>query len=149
PLFFPRIRGLVGPKLLLQRVFVERLIRNRRVLEHDGDAIIPASVFGRMVTRLVHPDLEHPAHLHLLLQQRIVVLLEELQKLVGMSPLGLVIVFDHEGLAGFGCRLRWKRYWEQRQQQQKESQFHRYSPWEMIVAHEQNNMRRKGSERVI
>src|SRR3979411_1350809 len=51
-LLFLRIRGLVGPKLLLQYVFVERLIRNRRVLEHDGDAIIPAPVFGRMVARL-------------------------------------------------------------------------------------------------
>ena len=59
-----------------------------------------------MVARLVHPNFEHAAHLHLLLQQRVVVLLEQLrEKLVGMAPLGLVIVFDDEGLAGFWCGL--------------------------------------------
>src|SRR5437660_5694068 len=56
PLLFLRICGLVGPKVLLQRVLVEGLVRGRRVLEYDGHAIIPASVFSRMVARLVHPD---------------------------------------------------------------------------------------------
>src|SRR5713101_3282185 len=148
-LLFLRILSLVGPKLFLQRIFVERLIRNRRILEHDGHAIVPAPVFGRVVARLVHPDLEHAAHLHLLLQQRVVVLLEQLQKLVRISPLRLVIVFDHEGLAGFGCGLGRERYWQQSQKQQQESQFHRSSPWGMIVAHARINMRRKGSRRVI
>src|SRR5260370_29895202 len=98
-----------------------------------------------MVARLVHPDLEHAAHLHLLLQQRVVVLLEQLQKLVGMSPLRFVIVFDHERLTRFGCVLSWQRHWEESQKQQKEFQFHRSSPSGMIVAYGKKNTRRKGS----
>src|ERR1039458_646540 len=126
-LLFLRIRGLVGPKLLLQRVFVERLIRGRCGLEHDGHALVPAPVFGRVIARLVHPDLEHAAHFHLLLEQRVVVLLEQLQKLVCMSPLGLVIVFDDERLAGFRCRLGGQRDRKQDQHQKKESKFHGYN----------------------
>src|SRR6266478_4386458 len=136
PLLFLRIRSLVGPKLLLQRVFVERLIRGRRVLEHDGHAIVPAPVFSSVVARLVHPDLEHAAHFHLLLQQRVVVLLEQLQKLICISPLRLVIVFDHERLAGFGCGLSRERDWEQRQKHQQESQFHRWSPWGCLLGND-------------
>jgi hypothetical protein len=83
------------------------------------------------------------------------VLLEKLQKLVGMPPLGLVIVFDHEWLSRFGRRLGGKRRWEQRQAQQKKSQSHRWSPIEdglqskIIVAYGQKTMRRNGLQRVI
>src|ERR1700720_2533915 len=126
-LFFFRISGLVGPKLLFQRVFVEGFIRNSRVFEDYGHAIVPAPVFGRVIPGLIHPDLEHAAHFHLLLQQWIVVLLEQLEKLIRVPPLRLVIVFDHKGLAGLWGRLSGNRQWQsQEHQEHKKSQFHRY-----------------------
>src|ERR1035438_3645841 len=63
PLLFPRVRCLVRPKLFFQSVLVKRLIGSRRVLEYDGHAIIPASIFCSVIARLVHPNLEHAPHL--------------------------------------------------------------------------------------
>src|SRR6267154_3735040 len=63
------------------------------------------------------------------------VLFEELQKFIRMSPLGLVIVFDHEGLAGFGWRLGRKRNWQQCQEQKQVFNFHRILRSGRIVAH--------------
>ena len=69
---------LVREELLLQSVFVEGLVGNRSILEDDGDAIVPTLVFGRVITGLIYPDLQHPAHFHFFLQQRVVILFEEL-----------------------------------------------------------------------
>jgi hypothetical protein len=59
-----------------------------------------------VVAGLIQPDFEDTAELDLLFQDGIVVLLEEREELVGMTPLGLVIVLDDERLARRGRGLR-------------------------------------------
>lgn len=67
-LFFFLVGFLIGPEL-----FDECLLigvgagRDGRVLVDDGHAIVPAAVFGGVIARLIHPNLEHPAHFHFLL----------------------------------------------------------------------------------
>src|SRR5438874_12734187 len=97
-LFLPLVSLLVGEELLLQWVLVEGLIGHGRILEHDGYAIVPPSVFGGVIARLIHPDFEHAPHLDFFLEQRIMIFLEKLQELVGVSPFGFVIVINYEGL---------------------------------------------------
>src|SRR5215471_9255164 len=93
------------------------------------DAVGPAAVFGGVIARLVHPDLQHASHFHLLFEQRIVVLFEELEELVGVAPLRFVIVLDYEGLAGVGG-LGWRKGRQNREPKQNkyEVKFHAQSP---------------------
>src|SRR5208337_1060611 len=111
PLLLLRVGCLVGEKLLLERVLVERLIGGGRVLEDNGDAVVPTAVFGCVVARLVHPDFEHPPYLDLLFQQWVVVLFKELEEFIGVAPLGFVVILDDERLAGIigGSGLRRRR----------------------------------------
>src|SRR5579871_1325892 len=95
---------LIRKELLLEGVFVERLVGYGGVLEDNGDAVVPATVFGSVVAGLVHPDFEQAANLHFFFQQRIMIFLEELEVFVGVSPACLVVVLDDEGLIGGGGR---------------------------------------------
>src|SRR5580658_6720083 len=67
---------LIGIHLLLQRRFIERLVSHSRILEDNGHAEVPTPVFGRVVARLIHPDLGDPPHLHFLLEHWVVIFLE-------------------------------------------------------------------------
>src|SRR6266571_4846425 len=57
-----------------------------------------------MISRLVHPHLEHAPRLHLLLEQWIVIFLEEFQELIRISPRCLVVVLDDKRLVRGGGR---------------------------------------------
>src|SRR3989442_14657000 len=64
PLLLALVGFLIRKQLLLYRVFVKSFISDRGVLENDRYSIIPAPVFSSVVARLIHPDLEHTAHLN-------------------------------------------------------------------------------------
>src|ERR1700721_1361954 len=84
----------------LEWLFVDRLISDGGILENDGDAEVPASVFCGVVAGLIHPDFYDAAHFVFFFQQRIMIFLEELEEFVGVSPLGFVVVLDDEGMVG-------------------------------------------------
>src|SRR2546430_1547815 len=92
PLLLALERFLIGIQLLLQRCLIEGLISYSRVLEDDGYTKVPAAVFGRVVARLIHPDFRDASELHFFLEHGVVILLEQPQKFVGVSPLGFVVV---------------------------------------------------------
>src|SRR3984893_17934652 len=75
-LLFALVGRLIRKELLLQSIFFEGLVGHGGILEHNGHAVIPAPIFSGVISRLVHPDLDHTPHLHLFLEQGIVVLLE-------------------------------------------------------------------------
>src|SRR5262249_62970 len=100
PLLFLLESILVGKYLPLQRCFIEWFVRDRRILEYDGDAIVPTPVFGHVITGLVHPHLQQSTHFDFLLEEWIVVFLKELQELLGITPSGFVVVLGNEGLVG-------------------------------------------------
>src|ERR1700722_3042065 len=105
-------RILVRIHLLLQRGLIEWFISHGSILEDNGHAEIPAAVFSGVVPWLVHPNLGDAPHLGFFFQNRIVVLLEQLQKLVGMAPLRFVVVLDYEGPVGRnGGGLRMRSNW--------------------------------------
>jgi len=72
----------------------------RRVLESDGDAIIPAAVLGHVIGGGLDLHRKHAAGFDVLLQQWIVVLQKELQELLLVSPLDLVVVLHGIRLVG-------------------------------------------------
>src|SRR6266851_135885 len=78
--------------------FRERLVRRRRVLPYDRDAIIPAAVFRAVEPRRLRSDPLDVSQLDLPLQYGEVVLLEEPDELVGKAPAGLVVILHHERL---------------------------------------------------
>jgi hypothetical protein len=88
----------------LQRRLIERLIGHGRIFEYDGHAIIPAPIFRGVIARLTHPHLHNPPHFHFFLQYRIVIFLEQLQKLIRMPPLGFVVILDDKWSVGSWAR---------------------------------------------
>src|SRR3989442_13071588 len=80
---------LLAPKRVLVRKQTfqlrlgERLVRRRRVLPHDRDAIVPAAVFRAVEPRRLRSDPLDVPQLDLPLQYGEVVLLEEPDELVG------------------------------------------------------------------
>src|SRR5271157_3937777 len=105
PLLFLGVGFLVGKELLLDGIVIKGIIGNSGVFENNRDPIVPAAIFGAMVTRRVHRHLQHATHFHLFLEQWIVILLEEPQEFVGVAPFGLVVILDNEGFirGGLGC----------------------------------------------
>src|ERR1700694_640899 len=70
------IGRLIGKELFLQSIYLKRFVGHSGILDHDGHAVVPTPVFGRVIARLVHPHLDHASHLDFFLKQGIVVLLE-------------------------------------------------------------------------
>ena len=97
-LLFLFICRLVGEQLFEQGSAIKIVVSDGRILEYDRDAIVPAAILGRMITRSGCSDLQDSAKLYLLLQQGIVVLLEERDEFVGISPFRLVVVLRDEWL---------------------------------------------------
>ena len=109
--------------MALQGGLVKGFVCHRGVLEDDGDAVVPAAVLCCVIAGLIHPNLCDPAHFHFFLQDGIVVLLEKLEKLVGIAPLGLVVVLHGErlvGRGGRGLRLQERRQGEYSKAQPRE-----------------------------
>src|ERR1700758_3788249 len=105
PLLLTIVGIFIGKELFLEGVFVEGLVRDRGVFKDDGDAVVPAAVFGRVIAGLIHPHLHHAPHFYFFFQERIVILLEELEKFVGVAPPRFVVVLDDERLFAGGSRL--------------------------------------------
>src|SRR6266705_2469471 len=63
PLLFALESLLVGVHLLLHSRFIERFIGHGRILEDNGHAKIPPSVFRSVIARLFHRDLGDASHL--------------------------------------------------------------------------------------
>src|SRR5580704_134909 len=99
PLFFFLVGFLIRIELFDERRAVEIVIRNSRVLENDGHSKVPAPVFGRVITRRRHAYFQHPPQFHFLLQHRVMILLEQREELIRMSPLRFVVVLNYERLA--------------------------------------------------
>ncbi len=97
-LLFALVRRLIREQLFEQRGAIEIVVGDGSILEYDRDAIVPAAVLGCMIARRGCRDLQYSAKLHLFLQQGIVVLLEERDKFIGISPLRLVVVLRDEWL---------------------------------------------------
>src|SRR5262249_47796563 len=97
-LFLLFVGVLVGKELLQQGAVVGIGVRGGGVLEDDRGAVVPSAVFRGVIARRVGEHLEDAAHLDLFLQHGIVILLEEQDELVGVAPLGLVVVLDDIGL---------------------------------------------------
>ncbi len=122
PLFLALVRGLIRVHLLDQRLFVEGAECRSGILEHDRHPEIPACIFAHVIAGRCHFHRLHAPHLNLLLQQRIVVLLEEIEEFLLVAPLHFVVVLDHEGL-----RLRGLCHRHRAQQQEpncQASEFH-------------------------
>src|SRR5512135_134918 len=95
---------LVREEFLLDRLLARGIVRRRRyVLEDYRDAVIPAPVLRGVVARLDRRDSEDAPGLDLLLQDGEVILLEQADELVSLTPASLVVVFGNEGLV---LRLR-------------------------------------------
>src|SRR4029077_10780044 len=77
----------------------ERLVRRRRVLPYDRDAIVPAAVLRAVEARGLRGDPLDVPQLDLPLQHGEVVLLEEPDELVGKAPARLVVILHHDRLA--------------------------------------------------
>src|SRR5580765_5196715 len=60
-LLFMLVGILVRKHLFLECLFVEGFVGDRGVLEDYGDAVVPTAILGRVIARLVHPDLHHAA----------------------------------------------------------------------------------------
>ena len=85
-LFFPLERFLVG-KELLEHGFITRIVvRHLDIFPDDRDPVIPAIIFVSVVNRRFGGHLEGDPQLDLFLEERIMVLLEQLHELVGESP---------------------------------------------------------------
>src|SRR5690349_3344805 len=99
-------RGLIGPELLDHR----RLVgigrrRHRRVAEGERDAIVPARLLGHVIRGRLDLHRENATALDFFLEQRVVVLEEQLQEFLLPSPLRFVVVLHRVRLI---CRaLRW------------------------------------------
>src|SRR6202140_4813981 len=117
---------LIGPELLLQSIFLKRLIGHGGILEYDGYAVVPTPVFGSVIARLIHPYFDHAPHLDFFLEQGIVVLLEQPQELIRMSPLGFVVVLDRIGLTrrGGGALRNAGDHTHHQHNEQKDETFH-------------------------
>src|SRR2546426_12111968 len=95
---------LLAPKRILVRKETfqlrlgERLVRRRRVLPHDRDAIVPAAVLRAVEPRGLGRDPLDVPQLDFPLQYGEVVLLEEADELVGKAPARLVVILHHERL---------------------------------------------------
>jgi hypothetical protein len=97
-LFFLLKGGLIRIKSLDYFLFAARVMRRGYVLENDRHTIVPSSFLGRMVSRTDGADLENTTGFDLLAKNRVVVLFEELNELVGVPPSGFVVIIDHEWL---------------------------------------------------
>src|SRR5207247_641070 len=87
---------LIGIELFDDWLFA-RLVRcGGHVLEDDCDAVIPSPVFGRVISRLHSGHAEYSPGLNLFLEYRKVILLEQPDELIGVAPLGLVVVLGDE-----------------------------------------------------
>src|SRR4029077_17101568 len=94
----------------------ERLVRRRRVLPYDRDAIVPTAVFRAVEARGLRGDPLDVPQLDLPLQHGEVVLFEEPDELVGKAPACLVVILHHERLA----RSRRRRLGSPRRRQRDE-----------------------------
>src|SRR5271170_4417121 len=100
-LLLPFISGLVGIELLDQGFFVGIGGRCKgRVLEDDGDAVVPAGVLSHVVGRGLDLDGEHSPGGDDLLEERVMVFEKEVEELPLMSPLGFVVELDGVGRVG-------------------------------------------------
>src|SRR5947207_13129042 len=98
---------LIGPELPDQCRLVGIGRRGRRrVPEFQRDAIVPARIFGHVVRRSLDFHGEYSSAFDLLLEERIVILQEQLQELLLVSPLRLVVVLHRVRLIG---RALWWR----------------------------------------
>src|SRR5207302_9170822 len=78
----------------------------RGIPEHDRDAVIPASVFRGVISRLIHPDLRNSSHLLFFFHDRIMVFLEQHEEFVRIAPLGLVVILNGKRLVSGRRALR-------------------------------------------
>src|SRR5581483_225605 len=94
-LFFALISRLVRPQLFDKPILVRiRRCPQRRVLETDCDAIVPAGILGHVIRRRFDLHRSHPAGRDHFLQEWIVILQKQIEEFLLMSPLNLVIVLD-------------------------------------------------------
>src|SRR5215472_1052630 len=98
PLLFLLVSVLVWIQLLNDSRCLEVVVSDRRILEDDRDAIVPTPVFRGVVPRLSSVQLENSPQFHLLLQDRVVILLEEGYEFVRMAPFRLVVILNNEWL---------------------------------------------------
>src|SRR5215469_519448 len=93
---FPFVGVLIRKQLLLKGRGVEVVIGNSAILKNDGHAIVPAAFFGGMEAGLHRANFEDSTKLHFLFEKRVMIFLEQGDELVGVTPLGLVVVLRHE-----------------------------------------------------
>src|ERR1044071_3014263 len=98
PLFFALEGFLIGIKLFGESFFAARISGHGGVFEHYSHAIIPATFFGRVIARSLGADFEYAPALDLLFEHRIMVLLEQANEFVGVSPFRFVVILDDKGL---------------------------------------------------
>jgi hypothetical protein len=101
-LFFAIGGSLVGKELGQEGVLIDRGVGRLRVLEDDGDAVIPALLLGHVESGGVHAHRQDAALRHLGLQHRVVIFLEEFEELLLVPPVGFVVVLHDVRFAGIG-----------------------------------------------
>src|SRR5271165_423661 len=99
---------LVREKLFLHSVLVDGINGRGGALEDQRDAIVPPAVLGGVVPRFDRGDFQYPPVRRQFLENGEMVLLEQANELVRLSPPGLVVAFQNVGLF-FGLRLRSRR----------------------------------------
>src|SRR5271157_3306076 len=99
---------LVGEKLFLHSVLVDGINGRGGALEDQRDAIVPPAVLGGVVPRFDCGDFQDPPVRRQFLENGEMVLLEQANELVRLSPTGLVVAFQNIG-AFLGLRLSSRR----------------------------------------
>ena len=92
-------------KLLGQRCFVKTIRRRARALEDESNAVIPTAIFRGVIARRMGCHLEDAAQFDFFEQQRQMILFEQGDEFVGVSPFCSVVILHHKGL--FDCVHSW------------------------------------------
>src|SRR3990172_6573439 len=89
---------LIRIELLGDRLEVEIIVRHHRIFPDNRHAIVPTPIFCAVVEGTRSGDFESTPELQLLLEQRVVILFEQTDELVGHAPPSFVVVLHYERL---------------------------------------------------
>src|SRR5437762_6025020 len=116
PLLFLLIGFLIRIKLLDDSRRIETVIRDGCILEDDRDSIVPAAILGSVQTRLGSVHFQDSSQFDFLLQYGIVVLLEEGDEFIRVSPFCFVVVLDDIRFVGTILTCLRGHFWLSRSQ---------------------------------
>ena len=94
-LLFPLKRLLIRVQLLVDRLRIKLAKGSLYIPEDNCHPIVPAAIFCTMKAWRYCVHLQDASHFHLLLQDRVMILLEQPDEFVRKPPPGFVVVFNY------------------------------------------------------